>query len=66
MGAALRVLNLPGICDSCSRYVCNACHFHSQCSECCSIEMETEKVDLPDGEDEELVVDGCCAYRHND
>ena len=69
MGAApavLKALNPTAICSDCSKFVLNDCHTRSKCSECCEFEIDTEKVDLPEGESEEFIVDSCCSYRHSD
>ena len=50
-------------CDSCAKYVCNACDIHSSCSDCCDFEVSTAKVDLPEDSDYEIEVDGCCSAK---
>ena len=37
----LKVIN----CEACAKYVCNAMHIHSKCSECCECDFETEEID---------------------
>ena len=69
MGAALPVLkalNPAAICGDCSKYVLNDCHASSRCCSMCECDVETERVDLPEGESEEFEVDGCCYYHRSD
>ena len=33
-------------CSDCAKYVCNAMHIHSKCSECCECDLETEEVEV--------------------
>ena len=33
-------------CHDCARYVCNAMHMHSKCSDCCEVDLETDQVSL--------------------
>ena len=35
-------------CEACAKFVCNACHCHSTCMECCEVDFTTEEIDLPD------------------
>ena len=51
--------------DACAKYVCNACHVDSTCCDMCEFHVQTEKVDLPESEDEEyeFQVNGCCSMR---
>jgi hypothetical protein len=61
MGEAASVIKALS-CQDCARYVCNACRFHSKCSQCCDLEWETEEVALPD--DDSIVGAGeCCDAR---
>ena len=55
--SALKVIN----CDTCAKYVCNACKVHSKCSGCCEFDVETTEVELPKDDDSEISVevDGC-------
>ena len=51
-------------CSDCAKYVCNAMHFHSKCGEnCCELDIDTEEVELPEGGDIEIEVQGCCLAR---
>ena len=56
--SALKVIN----CDTCAKYVCNACKIHSKCSGCCDLEIETQEIELPKDDDSDISVevDGCC------
>ena len=58
--SALKVIN----CDTCAKYVCNACKVHSTCSGCCEIDVETTEVELPADSDSEMSVEveGCCHF----
>ena len=61
--SALKVIN----CSDCAKYVCNACKVHSNCSDCCSIDIETTQVELPKDDDSDISVevDGCCSmHKH--
>ena len=52
-------------CSDCSKYVFNAAHCHSRCSECCELDIETDPVAIPaasDSEHEELEVEGCLRW----
>ena len=62
MGEAASVVKAFS-CESCAKFVCNAMHCHSKCMrDCCEIDVETEKVDIPPDDHSELSihVDGCC------
>ena len=57
--AALKAIN----CDTCAKYVCNACKIHSKCSNCCEFDVETEKVELSDTDSSMSVeVNGCMNF----
>ena len=58
--SALKVIN----CDTCAKYVCNACKVHSKCSGCCEIDVETTEIELPADSDSEMSVEvgGCCHF----
>ena len=60
VASILKVIN----CDTCAKYVCNACKVHSKCSGCCEIDVETTEVELPADSDSEMSVevDGCCRF----
>jgi hypothetical protein len=63
MGGVTSVLNALS-CSDCARYVCNAMHCHSKCGEnCCELDIDTEEVELPEGGDIEIEVQGCCLAR---
>ena len=57
--SALKVIN----CDTCAKYVCNACKVHSKCSGCCEVDVETTEVELAKDDDGEISVEveGCCS-----
>ena len=56
--SALKVVN----CDTCAKYVCNACKVNSKCSGCCELSIETEEIEIPKDDDSEMSeeVEGCC------
>ena len=59
----LASLKCGRICENCSKYVCNACAFHSRCCTCMEIDIVTEEVDVPDHVSELSVeVEDCCAF----
>ena len=63
MGTVTSVLNALS-CSDCAKYVCNAMHCHSKCGEnCCELDIDTEEVELPEGGDIEIEVQGCCLAR---
>ena len=63
MGQAAGILQALS-CGDCARYVCNAMHCHSQCGkDCCEIDFVTEEVELPEGDEIEVEVQGCCLAR---
>ena len=47
-------------CYYLSKYVCNACKFHSKCSDCCDVDMET--TEIKDDEHEEEIECNDCFY----
>ena len=60
---ALKVIN----CDTCAKYVCNACKINSKCSGCCELSVETEEIEIPKDDDSDISVevDGCCSmHKH--
>ena len=44
-------------CNDWARYVCNACHLHSKCSDCCEVDVETHEIEVA-SEDS----DNCCDF----
>ena len=42
-------------CESCSKYVCNAMHVHSKCSDCCEVNFDTDEIDIPKSLNNELL-----------
>ena len=56
--SALKVIN----CDTCAKYVCNACKVHSDCANCCHLDIETTEIELPKDSDSDISVEveGCC------
>ena len=54
------ISKIIGICPDCAKYVCNAMHVHSQCSDCCVIDIETTEVHVEPDSEEEIYIDGCC------
>ena len=65
MGQVATVLHALS-CDSCAKYVCNECTFHSECCDLCNIEFETQATELSRGDDYEIEVVGCCGARKSD
>ena len=65
MGEVASVLKACS-CSDMAKYVCNAMHLHSKCSDCCDIEFETTEVHVGDGDDSEYEIEviGCCTARH--
>jgi len=49
-------------CESCARFVCNACTVDSTCCDLCTLHVETEKIDLPESDDE-IDIPGCCTAK---
>ena len=63
----LHALDVPSVCNNCSKFVLNDMKAHSECCKLCSCDLETEKIDIPDEEEnEEIVVEGCCSYSHSE
>ena len=62
---ALSALDCSRICSDCSRFVCNACSFHSECCwECFKVEFVTTEIEVPDDVSEMSVeVSDFCSYR---
>ena len=46
-------------CHDLTKYVLNACKFHSKCSECCDIDMETTEVKDDEKHEEEIECNDC-------
>ena len=42
-------------CDDYARYVFNAMHVRSKCSDCCEFDMDTEMVSVTEGESEDTI-----------
>ena len=59
MGSAIsKIIPISG---DCAKYICNAMHVHSQCSDCCEIDIETTEIHVePNDSEEEIFIDGCC------
>ena len=58
------ISKIIGICPDCAKYVCNAMHVHSQCSDCCEFDVETTEIHVEHIDNEqEIHIDGCC-YAH--
>ena len=57
--SALKVIN----CDTCAKYVCNACKINSKCSGCCELSVETEEIEVAPDDDSNISVeiDNCCS-----
>ena len=53
VASILKVIN----CDSCSKYVCNACKVHSKCSDCCLLDIETTEVEISQDSDSDISVE---------
>ena len=62
MGAAASVISAMQ-CKDCARYVCNSMDIKSECSDCCSLEIETHEIEIEDTETD-LEVEGCCEFKH--
>lgn len=58
--AALKAIN----CDTCAKYVCNACKVHSKCSSCCEFDVETTEVAVVSDTDSSMSVEvnGCLNF----
>ena len=68
MGQASQIIGAVGSLDCCgtwAKYVCNAAKCHSRCGNLCDLEVQTEKVDLPESDsDPEVEVESdCCNAR---
>lgn len=57
---ALKAIN----CDTCAKYVCNACKIHSKCSDCCEIDVTTTEIPLSDTDSSMSVEVGGCMNFH--
>ena len=63
MGEAASILRALS-CSDCARYVCNAMHCHSSCGEhCCELDFVTQEVELPETDEIDIEVQGCCLAR---
>ena len=63
MGAAAGVVVQALSCKDCAKYVCNSMDIKSECSDCCSLEIETHEVPLETSETD-LEVEGCFEFKH--
>ena len=64
VASVIRAFSCEACATQCSRFVCNACHFHSTCLECCEVEFETTEVEIPDDDSQYSVqILGCCGAR---
>ena len=61
MGAAASVASALQ-CKDCARYVCNSMDIKSECSDCCSLEVETHEIEV-EASETDLEVEGCF-FRH--
>ena len=64
VASILKVIN----CDTCAKYVCNACKIHSKCSDCCFLDIETTEVEVSQDSDSDISVEvqGCFHFnKHN-
>ena len=64
VASILKVIN----CDTCAKYVCNACKVHSKCSDCCLLDIETEPIEISQDSDSDISVEvqGCFSmHKHN-
>ncbi len=52
---------ISAICPGkeCAKYVCNSMQVHSQCSDCCDVDIETTETGTEHNE-EEIKCEGCC------
>ena len=62
MGAAAGIISALQ-CKDCAKYVCNSMDIKSECSDCCSLEIETHEIEIEDTETD-LEVEGCCEFKH--
>ena len=62
MGAAASVASALQ-CKDCAKYVRNSMDIKSECSDCCSLEIETHEVPLETSETD-LEVEGCFEFKH--
>mgnify|MGYP001580992156 CR=1 FL=1 len=53
MGAGFSLSKILGLTclDDCVKYVLNDCHVHSQCSDCCEFDCETDPIELEHEDD---------------
>ena len=58
MGQAMLGIVRALQCDSCSKYVCNACTIHSRCSDCCYLDVETTEIEIQEDSED---LEGCLA-----
>ena len=61
MGQVIPIVKALG-CNDCAKYVCNACHVKSKCSECCEVDMETDEISVKSHSSGSLSAD-CCGNR---
>ena len=52
-------------CSDCAKYVLNAAHCSSKCSNCCELEVETQAIAIADDSEEELAVGNCIRWHRN-
>ena len=62
MGAAAGIISALQ-CKDCAKYVCNSMDIKSECSDCCSLEIETHEVPVETSETD-LEVEGCFEFKH--
>ena len=65
MGQLVGVIRACNCCKCMSdfnRYALNSAHCSSKCSDCCELSVDTDEIDLPEGSDEELEVEGCVKW----
>ena len=61
MGQVIPIIKALG-CHDCARYVCNACHVKSKCSDCCELDVDTDAIEVKSQSSESFDAD-CCGNR---
>ena len=55
MGEILSMMNCKP-CDSCIKYVLNDIHCHSNCSDCCEIDIDTNPIEIQSEAPDEIEI----------
>ena len=61
MGQVIPIFKALG-CNDCAKYVGNACHVKSRCSDCCELDVDTEAIEVKSHSSSSLSAD-CCGNR---